>query len=170
VDVVITSLLKGKPPHETLVADLRVRNPLAVPVWLLFDVGDAFPAMVTSVIPWRTTPGRGAHIWLFSGDDSFEAVRIPGEARLVLRDAELSSFDRERPLALVFATRITVGEKPAEEWLGRSGLLPTSRDFHLASLDTEHAWHGDPLNAPAVHVDVLFVSRVNLPALITPTP
>ena len=38
VDVAVTSYIKGKPPHETFVTDMRVRNPLAIPVWLLYAV------------------------------------------------------------------------------------------------------------------------------------
>ena len=174
VDVAITSYIKGKPPHETFVTEMRVRNPLAVPVWLLYDVGDAFPSIVTSVELSRPTSASAAHVWSFSGDGGFETVRIPGDGQIILRHVELSCVDRDPPRAIVFASRITVEGQPAEEWFGRPGLLPTTGDFNLTSLSstvTEHEWHtDDDLNAPAVHVDVLCVSRVNLSADVAPTP
>ena len=175
VDVTVTSYIKGKPPHETFVTEMQVRNPLAVPVWLLYDVGDSFPRIVNSVVLSRTTSGSEAHVWSFSGDRSFEAVRIPGDGQLSLRDVELSSVVRDPLPAIVFASRITVGGQPAEAWFGRPGLLPTRGDFNLTQSPprpsvTEHEWHVDSLNAPAVHVDVLCVSPVNLAESITPAP
>ena len=173
MDVTVTSYIKGKPPHETFVTDVQARNPLAVPVWLLYDVGDSFPRIVTSVVLSRTTSGSAAHVWSFSGDRSFEAVRIPGDGEIILRDVELSCMHRDPRPAIVFASRITVGDQPAEGWFGRPGLLPKRGDFNLTqspptSWVTEHEWQVDSLNAPAVHVDVLCVSPVNLPPSITP--
>ena len=85
VDVAITSHIKGKPPHETFVTEMRVRNPLTVPVWLLYDVGDSFPSIVTSVEPRSRPPRPAAHVWSFSGDGGFETVRIPGDGQIILR-------------------------------------------------------------------------------------
>ena len=174
VDVTITSYIKGKPPHETFVTEVRVRNALAVPVWLLYDVGDSFPSIVTSVELSRTTSASAARVWSFSGDGGFETVRIPGDGQITLRHVELSCVTRDPPPAIVFASRITVAGQPAEEWFGRPGLLPTTGDFDLTSEQspvTEHEWQtDDSLNAPAVHVDVLCVSRVNLSADVAPTP
>jgi hypothetical protein len=159
VEVAVTSHIKGKPPHETFVTDVRVRNPLALPVWLLYDVGASFPSIVTSVELSRTTSEAAAHVWSFSGDGSFETVRIPGDGQIILRNVEFSCVNRDPPTAIVFASRITVGGQPAEGWFGRPGLLPTTGDFNLTSLPspvTEHEWRVDASrNAPAVHVDVL---------------
>ena len=172
-DVAVTSYIKGKPPHETFVTDVRVRSPVAVPVWLLYDVGDSFPSVVNSVELSRTTAGSAAHVWSFSGDRSFETVRIPGDGQVILRDMEISCVARDPPPAIVFASRITVGGLPAEGWFGRPGLLPTTGDFNLSqpSRVTEHEWHmADALNAPAVHVEVLCVSHLNLSADVAPAP
>ena len=100
---------------------------------------------------------------------------MPGDGQIILRDVELSCMDRDPPPAIVFASRITVGGQPAEGWFGRPGLLPTRGDFNLTHSSptasvTEHEWQVDSLNAPAVHVDVLCVSPVNLPESITPAP
>ena len=170
VDVAITSSIPGKPPHWTWVADLRVRNRGTVPVWLLYDVGDGdtFQAILTSLVLSRIGPGRQGQVWSFSGDDSFEAVRIPGEADLLLRDAELNTNEQERPPVLVFAKRISVHGRAAEEWFGRPGLLPPTGDFSVnpeaPHPDIEREWKGESLNAPAVEVDVLCVSHVDLAA------
>ena len=168
VEAAITSHKKGKPPHWTFVADLRVLNPTNVPVWLLYDVGDdeTFPSVVTSLILSRTSLGREGHVWSFFGDGGFETVRIPGEAGLLLRDAELSTQHQERPPVLVLARRISIGGQPAEEWLGRPELLPATGDLNLAP-DPRHTdfardWHEDGLDAPALQVDVLCVKRVGL--------
>jgi hypothetical protein len=172
VDVAVTSYIKGKPPHETFVTDVHVRNPFAVPVWLLYDVGDSFPRIVNSIVLSRTTSASAAHVWSFSGDRSFEAVRIPGDGQIILRDVEVSCMGRDPPPAIVFASRITVGGQPAEGWFGRPGLLPTRGDFNLtpsspASPVAENEWHVDSINAPTVHVDVLCVSHVNLSEYVT---
>jgi len=123
VDVAITSIHQGKPPHWTFTADLRVRNPSTVPVWLLWDVGDgdAFPSIASSVVLTRI--GRRSLVWSFAGDGSFQAVRIPGGSSLVVRDAETSTSERDRLPAPVFARRISIDGQPAEQWLGRPGLL-----------------------------------------------
>jgi hypothetical protein len=174
VDVAITSYIKGKPPHETFVTNVRVRNPLAVPVWLLYDVGASFPSIVDSVELSRAISESAAQVWSFSGDGSFETVRIPGDGQIILRHVELSCVARDPPPAIVFASRITVGGQPAEEWFGRPGLLPTKGDVDLtplASPVTEHEWHVDDyFKALAVRVDVLCVSHVNLSADVAPIP
>jgi hypothetical protein len=169
VEATITSFHKGKPPHLTFVADLRVRNPSAAPVWLLYDVGDSdtFPSIVTSVVLSRKSPGHQSLGWSFAGDGAFQAVRIPGGSSLALRGAELSTFERDRPVALVFASQITIDGQPAETWFGRPGLLPTIGEVSISSEpqdnDTEHEWNGESLNAPALRVDVLCVSHLTLP-------
>jgi hypothetical protein len=169
VDATITLFQKGKPPHLTFAADLRVRNPSTAPVWLLYDVGDSdtFPSMVTSVALARKAPGHKSLGWSFGGDGAFQAVRIPGGASLLLRDTEFSTFERDRPAALVFASQISIDGQPAEEWFGRPGLLPATGDISLSpgtpDWNTEHEWHGESLNAPALRVDVRCVSHVNLP-------
>jgi hypothetical protein len=174
VDVEIKMYMKHKPPGEGFVADLQVRNPLAVPVWFLYNVDDSFPGIVNSVVLSRTTSGPEAHLWVFSGDGAFDALRIPGSGQIVLRDVEVSYIDRDPPPALVFANRINVGGQRAEEWLGHPGLLPARGDLNLTTTPpkTEREWQVDSLEALAVHVDVLCVHRVSLPAEVTfsPTP
>jgi len=170
VTAAITSHKPGKPPHYTFVADLRVLNPTNVPVWLLYDVGDdeTFPSVVTSLFLSRTSLGREGHVWSFFGDGGFETVRIPGEARLLLRDAELSTLEQTRPPVLVLARRITVDGRPAEELFGRPDLLPPTGDLDLKpetrQTDLERQLSVDGLNAPALQVDVLCVSHVDLAA------
>jgi len=168
VNAAITSHKKGKPPHWTFVADLRVLNPSAVPVWLLYDVGDGetFPSVLTSLSLSRTSLSREGHVWSFHGDGSFEAVRIPGEADLLLRDAELSTLQQQRPPVLVLARRISIDGQPAEEWLGRPELLPPEGDLNFnpesRHTDVERVWKEDGLNAPALQVDVLCLSHADL--------
>jgi hypothetical protein len=98
-------------------------------------------------------------------------VRIPGGSSLLLRDAEFSTDERDRPVALVFARQIRIDGQPAEEWFSRPGLLPATGDISLnpapPERDTEHEWQGESLNAPALRVDVLCVTRVNLPPEVT---
>jgi hypothetical protein len=150
------------------VADLRVLNPSTVPLWLLYDVGDGetFPSVVTSLSLSRTSLGREGPVWSFLGNGGFETVRIPGEADLLLRDAELSTLHQERPPVLVLARRISIDGRPAEEWLGRPELLPPTGDLNLnpepQHTDLEREWDEDGLNAPALQVDVLCVSHVDL--------
>ena len=56
-----------------------------------------FPTAASTSTCARIGPGRHGQVWSFSGDDSFEAIRIPGEADLLLRDAELNTNEQERP-------------------------------------------------------------------------
>jgi hypothetical protein len=157
----------GKPPHWTWVADLRVRNPGTVPVWLIYDVGDSdtFQAILTSLVLSGIGPSRQGQVWSFSGDDSFKAFRIPGEADLLLRDAELETHEGRRPPVLVFAKRVSVAGRAAEEWFGRPGLLPPTGDFTVSPDEPypkiEREWKSESPYTPAVEVDVLCVSHVD---------
>ena len=113
----------GKPPHRRAIVDVRVRNPLASPVWLLCDVGGGL----------RTSPAPETEVWSFAGDDVFKALRLPPGADLVLRELDLNSDSTEEPFVIAFATSITISDRPAESWAGQAGLSPASGDFTLTT-------------------------------------
>lgn len=121
----------GKPPHNSAIVDVRVRNPLASPVWLLYDVGGGLPSVINAVTVSRTSPAPGTDVWSFAGDDVFKALRLPPGADLVLRGLEVNSDSTEDPFAIAFATSITISDRPAESWAGQAGLSPASGDFTL---------------------------------------
>jgi len=128
----------GKPPHfNAIVEEVRVRNPLATPVWLLYDLGDGLPSTVNTLTVSRTSPAPGAYVWSFAGDGAFEAVRLSPGADIVLRALVVDSYSPRDPFVLAFAASVTIGDRPPESWAGRAGLLPASGDFTLTDLTTE---------------------------------
>lgn len=128
----------GKPPHfNVIVQEVRVRNPLATPVWLLYDLGGGLPSIVNTVTVSRTSAPPGAHVWSIAGDEVVEAVRLSPGADLVLRALAVDSYSTDAPVALAFATSVTIDDRPAESWAGRAGLSPASGDFTLTGLTTE---------------------------------
>lgn len=144
----------GKPPHRSAIVDVRVRNPLASPVWLLYDVGDGLPSVINAVTLSRTSPVPGTHVWSFAGDDAFKALRLPPQADLVLREIEVDSYSTRDPFVLVFATSMTISNRPVESWAGDAGLSPASGDFTLTETvkkleRTVDDWAAKPL---AVHI------------------
>ena len=164
VELKETLFAPGKPPVRHATIEARVRNPLASPVWLLYDLGGALPSIVNAVTLLRTSPAPGAHVWSFQGNGGFEAVRLPPGADLVLRELELSSHAAEEPFLLAFATSVTIGDRPAESWAGRAGLSPASGDFALDRLiTTVFEWEvDDVLAAVPLAVHILCVKRFDL--------
>jgi hypothetical protein len=149
----------GKPPHRSAIVDVRVRNPMSSPVWLLYGLGGNFPSIVTAVRVSRTSPAPRAHVWSFEGNGGFEAVRLPPGADLVLRDLELDSWSTEDPFVLAFATSITISDRPAESWAGQEGLSPTSGDFRLERVESEFERELDDMAAVPIAVRILCVKR-----------
>jgi hypothetical protein len=150
----------GKPPHfNAIVEEVRVRNPLATPVWLLYDVGDGLPSVVNTVTVSRTSLPPGADVWSFAGDGAFEAVRLSPGADLVLRELAVDSYSSEDPFVLSFATSVTIGDRPAESWAGRAGLLPASGDFTLTDLTTEFERTLYPFAAAPLAARILCMKR-----------
>ncbi len=149
----------GKPPHRSAIVDVRVRNPLASPVWLLYDVGGGLPSVINAVTVSRTSPAPGTEVWSFAGDDVFKALRLPPGADLVLRELELNSDSTEEPFVITFATSITISDRPAESWAGRAGLSPASGDFTLTRPVRELEKKIDGTAAEPIAVRILCVKR-----------
>jgi hypothetical protein len=149
----------GKPPHRRAIVEARVRNPLASPVWLLYDLGGGLPSIINYATLSRTSPATRAHVWSFYGDGGFEAVRLPPGADLVLRELELSAYSGEEPFVLAFATSVTIGDRPAESWAGQAGLSPASGDFTLTRLVPELDREVDDRAAEPLAVRILCVKR-----------
>jgi hypothetical protein len=55
---------------------------------------------------------------------------------------------------------VTLGEQPAEQWLGRPGLSPAMGDFRLTSLMTEVEQSVDDLEMVSLGVQVLCVEHL----------
>ena len=152
----------GKPPHRRAIVEARVRNPLASPVWLLYDVGGGLPSIINTVTLLRTSPAPGAHVWRFYGDGGFEAVRLPPGADVVLRDLERSSSSAEEPFLLAFATSVTIGDRPAESWAGQAGLSPASGEFALESpMTTEFEWEAYKMATVPLAARILCVKSLD---------
>jgi hypothetical protein len=150
----------GKPPHfNAIVQEVRVRNPLPTPVWLLYDLGGGLPSIVNTVTVSRTSPAPGADVWSFAGDGDFEAVRLSPGADLVLRALAVDSYSPRDPFVLAFATSVTIGDRPAESWAGRAGLSPASGDFTLTNLTTEFERKLDAFAAAPLAARILCMKR-----------
>ena len=149
----------GKPPHRRAIVEAHVRNPLASPVWLLYDIGDELPSIINRVTVSRTSPQPGAHVWSFHGDGGFEAVRLPPGADLVLCELELNADSGEEPFLLAFATSITIGDRPAESWAGQAGLSPASGDFRVTRPLMAFERKVDGLGAAPLVASILCVKR-----------
>ena len=149
----------GKPPHRRAIVEAHVRNPLASPVWLLYDIGDGLPSIINRVTVSRTSPPPGAHVWSFYGDGLFEAVRLPPGADLVLCELELNADSDEEPFLLAFATSITMGDRPAESWAGQAGLSPASGDFTVTGLLMAFERKVDGLGAAPLVAPIMCVKR-----------
>jgi hypothetical protein len=150
----------GKPPHvNALVQEVRVRNPSATPVWLLYDLGSGIPSVINTVTVSRTSPAPGALVWTFAGDGGFEAVRLSPRADIVLRALEVDSYATKDRFVLAFATSVTIGDRPAESWAGRAGLSPASGDFTLTDLTTEFERKLDDLAEAPLAARILCMKR-----------
>ena len=51
-------MIAGKPPYDTHFLDVRIRNPLPGPIWLLYDLHHSLP---------RSAP-RSSHSWYLPTD------------------------------------------------------------------------------------------------------
>jgi hypothetical protein len=149
----------GKPPDRNAIVDVRVRNPLASPVWLLYGVGGGLPTVINAVTVSRTSPAPGTEVWSFAGDGIFRALRLPPGADLVLRELEVASYSTEDPFVLAFATSITISDRPAESWAGQAGLSPASGDFTLTEPARELSKKVAALAAEPIAVHILCVTR-----------
>jgi hypothetical protein len=151
----------GKPPHRSVIVDVRVRNSPASPVWLLYDVGGGLPSVINAVTVSRTSPAPGTDVWSFAGDDFFTALRLPPGADLVLRELEVNSDSTEDPFVIAFATLITIGDRPAESWAGQAGLSPASGDFTLTEPVKKLERKVDDWAAKPLAVHILCVKRLD---------
>ena len=154
-------LAPGKPPHRGAIIEARVRNLLASPVWLVYDVGGGLPSVINVVTVSRTSPAPGAHVWSFDGDGGFKALRLPPGADLLLRALQLSSHSAEDPFLIAFATSLVTGDRFAESWAGQAGLSPASGDFKLTGLLPELERKVDDMAAEPLAARVLCVRRVD---------
>ena len=158
----------GKPPHRNETVDAHVRNPLASPVWLLYDLGGGLPSIINAVTLARTSPAPGTHVWSFAGDGGFEAVRLRPGADLVLRALEVDTFSTEDPFVLAFATSITIGDRPPESWAGQAGLSAASGDFAVSRQVTEFERKVDSTDAAPLAVRIMCVQRFGADEPVTP--
>jgi hypothetical protein len=158
----------GKPPHRSAIVEVRVRNPLASPVWLLYDVGGGLPSVINAVTMSRTSPAPGTAVSSFAGDGAFEALRLPPGADLVLRGLEVDSYSTEDRFVIAFATSITIGDRPAESWAGQAGLSPASGDFTLTRPVEERERKVDDLAAEPIALHVLCVKRFDAGDSVAP--
>ncbi len=149
----------GKPPHRSAIVDVRVRNPLASPVWLIYDVGSGLPSVINAVTVARTSPAPGTEVWSFAGDDVFTALRLPPGADLVLRELVVDSYSTADPFVIAFATSITISDRPAESWVGQVGLSPASGDFTLTRPVTKVERKIDDWAAKPIAVRILCAKR-----------
>ena len=156
----------GKPPGSGAIVDVRVRNPLASPVWLLYDVGGGLPTVINAVTVSRTSPAPGTEVWSFAGEGLFKALRLPPGANLVLRGLEVDSYS-EDPFVIAFATSITISDRPAESWAGEAGLSPASGDFTLTEPVKKLERMVDGKAGKAIAVRILCVKRFDADDLVS---
>ena len=101
-------------------------------------------------------------VWVLSGDYGARAFRIPAQADLLVRSVELSAFQQEEMLPIVFATGVHVADRLASSWLGHEGMTARHGDFHVDLVEVVAEREVDELEAPPIRIDVLCVYQVDL--------
>jgi hypothetical protein len=120
VEVTSLWMIPGKPPHDTYFMNLRIRNPLPGPIWLLYDLHHSIPLWIRAVhLDERGETPRSLG-WRFDGGNRFmDAVRVAAHADVVVRALNYSSYAKDEPLILVLAADVTIAGRPATAWMGR---------------------------------------------------
>jgi hypothetical protein len=152
----------AKPPLRLATTDAHIRNPLATPVWLLYDLGGStLPTVVEDVILSKSSVTPPAYGWTFSGDGSFRGLRIPAGADLSVHGLKVSSWSDDEPLLVAFASAIQVADRTAETLLGQAGTLEPHGTFALDDLVTQAQRHWDDFGGARLAVSVLCVKRAD---------
>jgi hypothetical protein len=142
--------------------DARVRNPMAQPIWLIYEVNRGSPASVEIVSLDRISEGPPRFLWTFRGDGSMQAVRIAAHANVVVRGLEFSSSQRES-MTLVLASDVIVDGRPAFEWMGSHEDLPSRGELDMRSLTASKARKAEPSERQApVQIGVICTCQIDL--------
>jgi hypothetical protein len=113
-------MIPEKPPHDTYLLNVRIRNPLPAPIWLLYNLHDSIPLWVRAVGLDERGETPRPYGWHFDGGNRFmDAVRVAARADVVVRALKYSSYGKEEPLILVLAAEVTVEGRPAVAWMRR---------------------------------------------------
>jgi hypothetical protein len=111
-------MIPGKPPHDTYFLNVRIRNPLPAPLWLLYDLHDSIPLWTRAVSLDEAGETPRTYGWHFDGGNRFmDAVRVAAHADVLVRALKYSSYGKEEPLILVLAAEVTVEGRPAIAWI-----------------------------------------------------
>lgn len=113
------------PPFIDLLFHAEIENPAAKPVWVLFplyiDPSSAFAELLASSVEIVELPGKGLlRIARFLGDGSFQAIRLPANARIRIHQLPITYIGEppktEITVSIIVAEKLNIGDQPAEDW------------------------------------------------------